>query len=51
MVSLEDLLRETRPQNLPGTGAERGNWRRKVAGSEADVEREISDVAKRLSRM
>lgn len=30
-VNLEDLLLETRPQNLPGTGAEQPNWRRKSA--------------------
>ncbi len=30
VVNLEDLLFETKPQNLPGTGIERPNWRRKV---------------------
>ncbi len=33
MINLEDLLLETRPQNLPGTGAELPNWRRKIATS------------------
>jgi 4-alpha-glucanotransferase len=28
-LSLEDLLGETEPQNIPGTGLERPNWRRK----------------------
>jgi 4-alpha-glucanotransferase len=45
VVNLEDLLGETRPQNLPGTGAEWENWRRKIAGSEADVKREIAAAA------
>jgi len=31
LVSLDDLLLETRPQNLPGTGLERDNWRRRAA--------------------
>jgi 4-alpha-glucanotransferase len=30
LVNLEDLLLETRPQNVPGTGPEWGNWRRKA---------------------
>jgi 4-alpha-glucanotransferase len=32
LVALEDLHGETRPQNMPGMGDERGNWRRKAAG-------------------
>ena len=31
LVNLEDLLLERHPQNVPGTGAERLNWRRKTA--------------------
>lgn len=31
LVNLADLSCETRPQNLPGTGAERPNWRRKTS--------------------
>ena len=31
LVNLEDLWDERRPQNIPGTGAERPNWRRKAA--------------------
>lgn len=31
LVNLEDLWGETRPQNTPGTGGERPNWRRKAA--------------------
>ena len=30
MVSLEDLWSERRPQNVPGTGPERRNWRRRA---------------------
>ncbi|MDP3939881.1 MAG: 4-alpha-glucanotransferase [Deltaproteobacteria bacterium] len=31
LVNLEDLWGERRPQNVPGTGRERPNWRRKAA--------------------
>jgi 4-alpha-glucanotransferase len=31
LVNLEDLWLETRPQNVPGTGPELPNWRRKTA--------------------
>jgi 4-alpha-glucanotransferase len=31
LINLEDLFGETRPQNLPGTGADWGNWRRRIA--------------------
>jgi 4-alpha-glucanotransferase len=30
LVNLEDLWGETAPQNVPGTHAERPNWRRKA---------------------
>lgn len=30
LVNLEDLWLETEPQNVPGTGGERPNWRRKA---------------------
>ncbi|MDP3062268.1 MAG: 4-alpha-glucanotransferase [Chloroflexota bacterium] len=33
LVNLEDLWLETRPQNVPGTGQERPNWRRKARHS------------------
>jgi 4-alpha-glucanotransferase len=29
IVNLEDLWLETRPQNVPGTSAERPNWKRR----------------------
>ena len=31
LLNAEDLWLETRPQNFPGTGEERDNWRRKTA--------------------
>ena len=39
MVNLEDLLLERRPQNVPGTGAEMPNWRRKIAVPVEDLPR------------
>ena len=30
LINLEDLWLETRPQNIPGTGKERPNWKRKA---------------------
>lgn len=33
LVNLEDLWSEKRPQNIPGTGSERPNWRRRAAFS------------------
>jgi len=33
LVNLEDVWGETEPQNTPGTGSERPNWRRKIACS------------------
>lgn len=30
LINLEDLWMEAAPQNLPGTGLERPNWRRKA---------------------
>jgi 4-alpha-glucanotransferase len=37
LVNLGDLLLERRPQNVPGTGAGRRNWRRKVAVALEDL--------------
>lgn len=31
LINLEDLWQETRPQNIPGTGQELPNWRRKAS--------------------
>ena len=46
LVNLEDLLFETQPQNLPGTGAERPNWRRKLRAGETEVREAIETVAR-----
>ncbi len=48
LVNLDDLLHETEPQNLPGTGAEWANWRRKLAGGTAEVERAIQEAGRDL---
>lgn len=42
LVSLEDLWGETSPQNVPGTSAERPNWRRRSARAIDDI---VSDPA------
>ena len=38
LVNIEDLLLETRPQNLPGTDSAQGNWRLKMATGLAGLE-------------
>ncbi len=48
LVSLEDLLMETEPQNVPGTGPERPNWRRKILASRAESEEAIRMLARWL---
>lgn len=40
LLNLEDLLGETRPQNLPGTGQERPNWRRRARLPLEEIERD-----------
>lgn len=37
LLNLEDLWLEDRPQNVPGTAAERANWRRRAARSLDDI--------------
>ncbi len=39
LVNLEDLWLETAPQNIPGTGREKPNWRRKARRSIEDLHR------------
>lgn len=39
IVNLEDLLGETRPQNVPGTSTERPNWRNRAAQPLEQIER------------
>ncbi|HUG91530.1 MAG TPA: 4-alpha-glucanotransferase [Planctomycetaceae bacterium] len=48
LVNLEDLWDERRPQNIPGTGEERPNWRRKAAYSLEDL-RTSPDVRETLA--
>jgi 4-alpha-glucanotransferase len=38
LVNIEDLLLETRPQNLPGTDSSQGNWVRKMATTVTGLE-------------
>ncbi|TAH36942.1 MAG: 4-alpha-glucanotransferase [Planctomycetota bacterium] len=44
-VSLEDLWLETRPQNVPGTGMEASNWRRKARRSLEQMRRDRKMLA------
>ncbi|CAN5791996.1 4-alpha-glucanotransferase [soil metagenome] len=44
LLTLEDLWLERRPQNVPGTSAERPNWRRRAAYT---LDRIMSDAALR----
>lgn len=50
LVNLEDLWGETRPQNVPGTGEERPNWRRK-AGYTLEELREAPAIAQLLDEI
>lgn len=38
LLALEDLWLEPRPQNIPGTGAELDNWRRRMTRSLEEIE-------------
>jgi 4-alpha-glucanotransferase len=51
LITLEDLWLETRPQNVPGTGHERANWRRRCSRSLDDLESDIrlTDLLRRIS--
>ena len=50
LVNLEDLWGETEPQNLPGTGLERPNWRKRLRFSLEEI-REDRTVARALARV
>lgn len=52
LVNLEDLWLETRPQNVPGTGDEHPNWRRKAryALEEFCQLPEVRDTLKEIDR-
>ncbi|MCU1457220.1 MAG: 4-alpha-glucanotransferase [Actinomycetia bacterium] len=46
LITLEDLWGETRAQNIPGTGAEVPNWRRRTARSLDDVAADAGILAR-----
>jgi 4-alpha-glucanotransferase len=48
LVNIEDLLLETRPQNLPGTDSSQGNWVHKMATTVAGLEPVVSSLPSRL---
>jgi 4-alpha-glucanotransferase len=52
MVSLGDLIGEPEPQNVPGTGQERPNWRRRYPWTLDEVERrpEVGSTLERIDR-
>jgi len=50
LVNLEDLWEETRPQNVPATGIERPNWRRRVRPSLEQIQK-MAGVAEVLSNV
>ena len=52
-TSLGDLLLEPEPQNVPGTGPERLNWRRRYAWTLEELRRrpEIASMLERIDRM
>jgi 4-alpha-glucanotransferase len=53
LVNLEDLWQETQPQNVPATGPERPNWRRKARYSFEEFTQmpEVVDVLKEVDRL
>ncbi|MGH7545419.1 MAG: 4-alpha-glucanotransferase, partial [Gemmatimonadota bacterium] len=50
LAGLEDLWAETEPQNVPGTGPERANWRR-VARHPLEKFSQMDDVLRALRRV
>ncbi len=48
LVSLEDLLGATLPQNRPGIANEPGNWGRKLERAADDVRRVVLELGRRL---
>ena len=52
MASLGDLLLEADPQNVPGTGPERLNWRRRYPWTLEEIQRrpDISSTLERIDR-
>jgi 4-alpha-glucanotransferase len=50
IATLEDLWLETRPQNVPGTGAERPNWRGRMRHTVEELD-DLEDVRGTLRRI
>lgn len=52
LVNVEDLWLERRPQNVPGTGPEASNWRRKLALTlnELKSDRRVAELLARVDR-
>jgi 4-alpha-glucanotransferase len=50
LVNLEDLWKETLPQNVPATSSERPNWRRRVRPSLEQI-RKMAGIAEVLSNV
>jgi 4-alpha-glucanotransferase len=50
LVSLEDLWLETDPQNVPGSGERRPNWRRKTRFSfeQFSTQKKLLGILKRV---
>jgi len=53
LVNLEDLWLETRPQNVPGTCAERPNWRRKsqLSLEQIQASKPIRELLQRINAL
>jgi 4-alpha-glucanotransferase len=50
LLNLEDLWLEPEPQNVPGTGPEHPNWRRRARHAPAELDR-LPDVRRRAERV
>jgi 4-alpha-glucanotransferase len=50
LVNAEDLWQETLPQNVPATGSERPNWRRRFRPSVEQI-RSMADIAEVISNV
>jgi 4-alpha-glucanotransferase len=53
MASLGDLLLESDPQNVPGTGPERLNWRRRYPWTLEELQQrpEVAATLERIDRV
>lgn len=53
LINLEDLWGEEEPQNVPGTGPERANWRRRASKTLADLRTEggLGEFLEHLDRL